>query len=308
MNAPIDISVAIPCFNEAENVAAIVAAVKSELVKAAISHEIILIDNASTDATASIAKGLCAADPSVRLIVNNRNYGQMRSPAHAVYESRGAAVISLSADFQDPPALIADFIARWREGAKIVLGVYESGETSPLMRTIRGLGYAFFQQFGDYPVIPGATGFGLYDREVVDTLKLWREPEPFFRGMLVESGFPVETVPFVRAPRAAGVTKNNFFTLFDVALSGLAASSKALLRAPFYLAAAMALLTGVFVLGLLWSLIVAAPSWPWLLAQLAAFNFTWVFLCLGVMGEQIRLISERSRNTPLVIERERVNF
>ena len=135
-------------------------------------------------------------------------------------------------------------------------------------------------------MIRGATGFGLYDREVVDTLAQWREPEPFFRAMLVESGFALEIVPFVRPPRAAGVSKNNFLTLFDVALSGLSASSKTLLRAPFYLAAAMALLTGGIALGLLCSLIVAAAAWPWLLALLVAFNFTWIFLFLGVAGEQ----------------------
>ena len=137
MVAPIDISVAIPCFNEAENVAAIVAAVKAELVKAAVSYEIIVIDNASTDATATIARKLCVADPFVRLIINNRNYGQMRSPVHGVFQTLGAAAICLSADFQDPPDLIGAFIARWRAGAKIVLGVYQSGEASALMRAIR---------------------------------------------------------------------------------------------------------------------------------------------------------------------------
>ncbi|MDQ2859259.1 MAG: glycosyltransferase family 2 protein [Pseudomonadota bacterium] len=308
MTTPVDVSVVIPCFNEEENVLAIAEAVATELAKESVSYEIILIDNASTDGTVSVAKGLCERDNRIRLIVNNRNYGQMRSPAYAVYQSRGRAVISLSADFQDPPALIGQFIARWRAGAKIVLGVYQSGESSFLLRSIRALGYGFFRRFGDYPVIPGATGFGLYDREVVDCLSRWREPEPFFRGMLVESGFRLETVPFVRAARAAGTTKNNFATLLDVALSGLAASSKNLLRAPFYLAAVTAFLAALGVLGALLAVIFGRAPWPWLWFTLIEFNFTWLFLFTGSLGEQVRLISERTRNVPLVIEKERVNF
>jgi hypothetical protein len=232
----------------------------------------------------------------------------LRSPVHAIYQAAGNAVISLCADFQDPPELIGDFIARWRGGAKIVLGVYKSSEPSLVMRAIRSLGYSFFRRFGDYPVIPGATGFGLYDRVVVDSLSRWREPEPFFRGMLVESGFPVETVPFVRAARAAGTTKNNFSTLFSVALSGLASSSKNLLRAPFYLAALTGFATAVAIVVAAFAAILGGRPGPWLWLAVIEFNFTFLFLFVGTLGEQVKLISERTRDVPLVIEQERVNF
>jgi hypothetical protein len=232
----------------------------------------------------------------------------MRSPAHGVYQARGRAVISLSADFQDPPALIPEFIARWREGAKIVLGAYESNEPSYLLRTVRSWGYAFFRAFGDYPVIRGVTGFGLYDREVVDCLSKWREPEPFFRGMLVDSGYSLVTIPFERAPRAAGATKNNFFTLFSVALSGVASSSKSLLRAPFYLAAGTAAASGIAACGWVLMMLLNRSALTFGIAFLIELNFSFLFLALGVMGEQVRVISERTRNVPLVVERERVNF
>ena len=167
----------------------------------------VFIDNGSTDGTIDILKGICAADPRIRLIVNNRNYGQMRSPTHGIYQTTGAAVVAISSDFQDPPELIGQFIERWRAGAIIVLGVRQSEKQSPLMRSIRAIGYGFFERFGDYRVIPGATGFGLYDRRVVDTLKQWRDPEPFFRGMLVESGYRLETIPYHRPGRAGGARR-----------------------------------------------------------------------------------------------------
>jgi polyisoprenyl-phosphate glycosyltransferase len=305
---PVDISVLIPCLDEAENVDAIANAVRVEMAKADVSYEVVFIDNGSTDGTPDLIKSLCTKDSRVRLIVNNKNYGQMRSPTYGIYQTTGAAVIGLSADFQDPPELIGELIARWRRGAKIVLGVRQSEKTSLLLRSIRAIGYGFFKRFGDYPVIPGATGFGLYDREVVDCLKRWRDPEPFFRGMLVESGFSVETIPYHRPLRAGGVTKNSLRSLFSFALSGLANSSKKLLRWPIYLSLLVFAATALTAAAAVVMVVLGQSALTlWLLAA-AELGFGLVFLFIGIIGEQVRLISEMCRNVPLVVEKERVNF
>ena len=303
-----EVSVVIPCFNEEENVVAIAGAVAEELAALKAAYEIIFVDNASTDATVERVMALCAADPRIKLIANNRNYGQMRSPTHGIYQTTGRGVIAMCADFQDPPALIGRFVTRWREGATVVLGVRASEKTSVGLGVARRLAYGFLGQFADYQVIPGATGFGIYDRRAVDTLAQWNEPEPFFRGMLVESGFPIEIIPYDRPLRAAGRSKNNFGTLFSFALSGLASSSRNLLRLPFYAAAAMVGLAGVTILGLLWAWLAGAGTGLWLIALLVEICALATFIFLGLMGEQIRLIAERGRNTPLVIEKARVNF
>ncbi len=190
----------------------------------------------------------------------------------------------------------------------IVLGVRQSENTSWVLRTIRAIGYAFFEKFGDYRVIPNATGFGLYDRRVVDCLRSWREPEPFFRGMLVESGFTLETIPYHRPERAGGVSKNDVFSLLSFALSGLVGASKRLLRAPIYLALIVALTALLTFLGGLAAAVMGYPPWivfGWSIAQ-GAFAILCFFL--GLIGEQVRVLAEVSRNVPLVIERERVNF
>jgi polyisoprenyl-phosphate glycosyltransferase len=309
MSAPIEISVVIPCLNEAENVEAIAAAVKRELAKAGVSaYELIFIDNGSTDGTVDLVKGMCAADPGVRLIVNNRNYGQKRSPTYAIYQTSGAAVIGICADFQDPPEMLGAFIERWRAGAHIVLGVRASEKVSLGMRLFRALGYGFLARFSDYRVIPDATGFGLYDRAVVDCLKKWRDPEPFFRGMLVESGFSLETMPYARPPRAAGRSKNSIFAMIDFGLSGVASASSQLLRAPLYLAPFVFAAVGVALLVGIALLVLGRGTWtPFLLALGGAcFGVTLVFL--GLMGEQVRLIAKTVRDEPLVVEKERVNF
>jgi glycosyltransferase involved in cell wall biosynthesis len=303
-----EVSAVIPCLNEAENVEAIAAAVAAQFAALDVSYEIIFIDNGSTDRTVPIVKSLCASDSRIRLIANTRNFGQMRSPTHAIYQTSGAAVIGISADFQDPPELIGELIARWRAGALIVLGVRESEDTSWFLRAIRAIGYGFFERFADYRVIPGATGFGLYDRRVVDCLRAWRDPEPFFRGMLVESGFPIDTIPYHRPERAGGVSKNNFFSLLSFALSGLAGSSKGLLRLPIYISLAVSLTA---VLTFLWAVAAALIGYsPWVAFGLALAQVAFAIICffLGLIGEQVRVISDVVRNTPLVVERERVNF
>jgi glycosyltransferase involved in cell wall biosynthesis len=303
-----EISVVIPCLNEEANVVAIARAVTSELMGLAVSYEIIFIDNCSTDGTVNLIKAMCATDERVKLIVNNKNYGQMRSPTYGIYQASGRAVVGMCCDLQDPPALLGAFIDRWRSGARIVLGVRQTERSSIFAKFLRGLGYAFYQRFGDYRVIPGATGFGLYDREVVDCLKRWRDPEPFFRGMLVETGYGLQTIAYDRPPRAAGYTKNNFETLLSFALSGLASSSKKLLRAPIYISFFSITLSIVtFLISIIMALL-GGPVWRALLVAASTLAFGILCYFLGLMGEQIRLISEMSRNVPLVLERERVNF
>lgn len=304
----IELSFAIPCYNEEANVRAMYEAVTVEAERHVASHEIIFIDNGSTDATRAILRELCAQDGRVRAIFNTRNYGQMRSPTYAIYQAEGAAVIGLCCDFQDPPALIGEMVRQWRAGAQIVLGQRRSEKSSMPLRITRTLGYGFMARFADYRVIPGVTGFGLYDREVVDMLASWNEPEPFLRGMAVESGYRLVVLPFDRPQRAAGETKNNLGTLMSFALSGLAGSAKALLRAPLPLSVGVGLLTAMLFVAVLVGWALTGLSTLLVLLTVQSGIFAVLLLILGLIGDQVRLIVERLRNMPLVIEAERVNF
>ena len=303
-----EISVVIPCFNEEENVLAICNAVVTETERTGCTFELIFIDNCSTDRTVPIIQEVCARDPRVKLIVNTRNFGQMRSPTHGIYQTRGRAVISMCADFQDPPAMIPDFVDRWHKGSKVVLGVRRTEKSGPALKALRNFSYKLQRIFGDYPIIPNATGFGLYDRSVIKAVKALNEPEPFFRALLVETGFPIETIAFERPPRAGGRTNNNFFSLLDFALSGFAGSSKGLLRVPLYVSFATFVVTIVSLFGAIWSWATGHSPLMWLFAMLLEMQFGLLFLFFGLLGVQIRAISDRTRGTPLVVERERVNF
>jgi polyisoprenyl-phosphate glycosyltransferase len=304
----IELSFAIPCYNEEENVVAMYEAVTAEAERHAASHEIIFIDNDSTDRTRELLREICARDGRVRAIFNNRNYGQMRSPTHAIFQAEGDAVIGMCCDFQDPPALIGELVRQWKAGAQIVLAQRRSEKASVLLGLARKAGYSFFNRFGDYPLIPGATGFGLYDREVVDMLASWNEPEPFFRGMLIESGFRLVVVPFDRPIRAGGKSSNGFWSLLNFALSAVGGSAKSVLRLQLILAIYLSIFS--FLLALVTAIRFAVTGYsPLLLALTVVFGlFSVVLLCLGLIGDQVRLLAERMRNVPLVVEDERLNF
>jgi polyisoprenyl-phosphate glycosyltransferase len=302
------ISVVIPCRNEEVNVEAIAAAVITELEKTSLSFEIIFIDNGSEDNTVALIRQLCAGNTSIKLIVNTRNFGQMRSPTYAVFQARGRAIIAMCADFQDPPYLISRFIERWQAGAPVILGVRESEETSLFLKWWRASSYWFARRFGDYPIIPNATGFGLYDAAVIKTIAAINEPEPFFRGILVETGYPIETILYHRPIRARGRSNNNFSTLLDFAMSSLAGSSKKLLRLPFIASIAAFTATVISCVIATSAVFTKSDSMVWLITAAVEFQLALLFLFLGMIGEQVRLISERTRATPLVVERERINF
>jgi glycosyltransferase involved in cell wall biosynthesis len=306
--SPPEVSVVIACRNEQDNAEAIAAAVIAQLEPIVESFDIIFIDNESQDRTVAIVKGMCARDPRIKLIVNTRNYGQMRSPTHGIYQAGGRAIISMCADFQDSPDLLPEFVRRWRAGTDIVLGVRESEKSGAALTFMRELSYSLQQRFGDYPIIPNATGFGIYDRRVVEAIRALNEPHPFFRGLLVETGFSIETIPFKRPERAGGKSNNNFFTLLDFALNGLAGSSKNLLRAPLYVAFFIGILTTICLLGAVYATFTGRSVQLWLFAAMLEGQFCMLFLFLGLLGVQMGLVSDRTRNQPLVLERERINF
>jgi len=304
-----EISVVCPCYNEEENVEAIAAAVIAELDKAGATFEYIFIDNASQDRTVEIIKKMCARDPRIKLIANTRNFGQMRSPTHCIYSTSGKAVLGIAADFQDPPELVGKMIDLWRQGWPIVLGVREEEPAGPWLTFGRKIGYGFFGRFGDVNIIPGATGFGIYDQKVVQVVKQWNEPEPFFRAMLVESGFAIATVPHKRGPRLRGKSSNTFLPIVDFATSAVSGSAKKLLRLPVFIGILLVGLSMLMALGsLVGGIFFGTPIGPWLFDSFLELNMGVLFFFVGLLGDQVRLISERTRSTPLVVEKERINF
>ena len=211
---PKTLSILTACFNEEGNVLEVYQRVRAAVVAAGgYRYEHVFIDNASTDNTLAELKRIAAEDRNVKVIRNTRNFGHIRSPMHALYQTRGDAVIGIVADLQDPPELITEMIHRWEEGYPVVICVKESSGESGLMFWIRKRYYRLVGQLSGIETYENYTGFGLYDRKVVEVIKSFNDPYPYFRGMIAEAGFRHFDIPYHQPARKRGITKNNFYSL-----------------------------------------------------------------------------------------------
>ena len=307
------ITIVTPCYNEELNVRELhrrSRAVMDALPQYEYRH--IFIDNASHDGTVAVLRAMAAEFPEIQVIVNARNFGHLRSPMHAFLEADGDAIGFICADLQEPPELFAELLARWEEGFPIVAAVKTSSEESGLMYRIRSSYYNLVGRLTDVQVISHFTGFGIYDRHVVEILKQnFRDPYPYFRGMIAEMGFPHAEVTYNQAARWRGITKNNFYTLYDLAMLGITNLSKVPLR--LVTAAGFVFAAISFVLGLFYFIykIVFWNSFSLGVAPLVLGLFflgSVQLLCLGIIGEYVGSIHTFVQNRPLVIEKERINF
>jgi len=306
------ISIVTPCYNEEGNVSELIRRIRA--VMGALSgydYEHIFIDNCSHDQTVPILKRFAAEDHRIKIIVNARNFGHIRSPYYGLLQARGDAVILLVADLQDPPEMIGSFVRKWEGGASVVVGIKTASEESPLIYFLRGLYYKSIKRFASVDLLEQFTGFGLYDRKVMDILRELREPYPYFRGLISDVGFDISRIEYKQPVRRHGKTKNDFYTLFDMAMLGFTNYTKIPLRLATllgFLAAGLSLLAGFGYLIaklIFWNNFTAGVA-PLLIGIFFLGSVQLLFL--GVVGEYVGAVFSYVQNRPLVIEKERVNF
>jgi polyisoprenyl-phosphate glycosyltransferase len=312
MNQAKHITILTPCYNEEGNVRPLYQRIRSATAACGeITFEHLYIDNASTDGTVAELRKIASEDPSVKVIINNRNFGHVRSPYHGLLQAKGDAVVVMASDLQDPPELIPEFIRLWQQGNDVVVGQKVNSAESSLLFAGRRAYYRLLKRIADVDLLENVTGFGLYSRRVVEELRALDEPYPYLRGLVSELGYTIASVPYQQPLRQNGLTKNNFYTLFDVALLGLTSHSKVMLRLATMLGFGMSALSfAVGVVYLVYKLIYwdrfpvgVAP------VVIGLFFFTSVQLFfIGIIGEYIGAIHTRVSRRPLVIERERINF
>lgn len=306
------ISVVTPCYNEEDNVEPLYERIKAVFAEfPQYRYEHLFIDNSSTDRTVEKVKELAARDINVKLIVNIRNFGHIRSPVHAIQQTKGDAVICLASDLQDPPELIGEFIAKWEEGYPVVAGIKPKSLETPLMFLVRRSYYKLISKISDVPLLQNFTGFGLYDRSVIEVIRKLDDPYPYFRGLISELGFPVAQIPYVQPKRIRGITKNNFYTLYDMAMLGITSHSKIPLRMATFFGFCVGGLSFFVALGYL---IYKLLYWDNFQLGTAPLIIGFFFIAsvqlffIGILGEYIGAIHTQVLRRPLVIEKERVNF
>jgi glycosyltransferase involved in cell wall biosynthesis len=306
------ISIVTGCYNEEENVAELYKQVKDVFQNLpGYSYEHIFIDNASKDRTVPILKEIAAKDKNVKIIVNTRNFGHIRSPFHGLLQASGDAVISIVADLQDPPSMIPALIKKWEEGCKIVIGVKKQSGESKLMYAVRKIFYNLIGTLSETEQIKNFTGFGLYDKRIIEILRSIDDPYPYFRGLITDIGYDIERLEYAQPARKKGKTKNNFYSLYDMAMLGITNYSKVPLRLATMLGFSIAVLSLLVALVYLIYKLIFWQSFQLGMAPLVIgiFFFSAVQLFfIGIIGEYIGSIHTQVLKRPLVIEKERINF
>jgi glycosyltransferase involved in cell wall biosynthesis len=306
------LSIVTPCYNEEKNVENLYNQVRNVFEKLPeYSYEHIFIDNSSNDKTVEILRGIALLDKNVKVIINIRNFGHIRSPYYGMLNAHGDAVILVVADLQDPPEMIQEFVNKWEHGYKIVIGIKTKSEENRMMFLIRKLFYNVITNISSADLIKNFTGFGLYDKKFIEVLRNLDEPYPYFRGLIGELGFERAEIPYTQPKREKGKSKNSFYDLYDMAMLGFVSHSKLPLRLASFIG------FGVSILSILVALIyLVYKLLDWSEFQLGIaplvigiFFFSGVQLFfLGIIGEYIGAIFTQVKNRPLVVEKERINF
>jgi len=307
------LSIVTGCYNEVENIPLFYERCLNVLQDYAdeYDYEFIVADNCSTDGTRDVLREIAKRDKKFRVIMNANNFGHIRSPFNAFLSARGDVVFYICSDLQEPPEMLREFIKKYREGYKVVCGVKPQSRENFMMFSLRRFYYWILSKFSDNATVRNFTGFGLYDKKVVEAMRLFDDPYPYFRGLISEIGFKRAEVPFVQEKRQFGKTKNNFFTLYDMAMTGFVNNTKIPLR--------LAVFTG-FMLGTL-SLLVALVYFIYKLCfwdtfklglaplVIGLFFFSGVQLFfIGIVGEYLGAVWTQVKHRPLVIEEEKLNF
>lgn len=308
------ISIVTPAYNESGNIEELIRQVRLEFDNNLrdYDYEHIIIDNASTDDTVALVKSQCERDSRIKLIVNARNFGHIRSPAHAMKLAKGDAVVSMVADLQDPPSLISEFVRIWETGKyKMVLGVKRSSAESPVFFFLRKAYYSLVTRLAEIELIKNFTGFGLYDKQALDAIRTIDDAYPYWRGLICEVGFAKYLYPYDQPVRKRGITKNNFYTLYDIAMLGITTHSKVPLRICTIFGFVAAILS--FLLAVAY-LVVKILNWDEMRLGVAPLVIGMFFfgsiqlMVIGFLGEYVGNIHTQILRRPLVVELERVNF
>jgi len=304
------VGLVLPCFNEEDNIEELydrLVRVFSTLPE--YIFEMLFIDNASTDRTVERLRQLAAKDSRVHIIVNARNFGHIRSPIHGIMEAGGDCVIAMSTDLQDPPELIPKFLEAWKNGACVAVGQKRKSDESQVFWLFRTLYYRIAKSLAEVPLLEHVTGFGLYDRRVVEIMRTYQDPYPYVRGLICDIGLPNSVIQYDQPLRKRGITKNNFYTLFDMALLGITSHSKVPLRVATI---AGFVLSGLSLVVALAFLVLKLLFWHALPAGYAPVVIGVFFLgsvqifLIGLLGEYVGAVLTQVRKRPLVVERERI--
>lgn len=307
------ISILVPTYNEESNIELVcervIKVMENELPQ--YQFEIVFIDNNSKDSTRALIREKCASDQRIKAIFNARNFGYSRSQFYGLTQMTGDAVMLIHADLQNPPELIPEFVRKWENGAKVVIGIKNKSKENSFVYFVRGIYYKMMKAMSEVEQIEHFTDFELLDQSFIDVLRQIDDPVPYLRGIVSELGFKMEKIYYVQNKREHGKSYANFFKMYDFAMLGITAYSKTLLRMATFIGGGLA---GISILVAIATFIHKIMNWDSFAVGSAATTIGVFFLgavqifFIGILGEYVLSINSRVIKRPWVIEEERLNF
>ena len=305
------VSIVTPTFNEVNNIEKLSLRIKEVCDLNNINYEQIIIDNDSKDGTIEIIRKLTSEHKNIKAIINQSNFGHIKSPYYALLESQGDATIIMTSDFQSPPELIIDYYNKWLSGSKVILGRRRKVSDVYFLKMLKFFYYNLITKISNHKMEKNVTGEGLYDKTVINILRTIKDPYPYIRGLIFELGFKIDFVDFDQPVREKGLSKNNFYTLFDMGLLGIVKHSNILLRLMILSGFFFGVLSLLIAFGFFFYKILFWESFQLGLAPILIgfFGLTAIqIMIIGLIGEYVSTVLVYSKNLPLVIEKERINF
>lgn len=275
------------------------------------SHEIILVDDGSTDYSADIVRKLHQDNPQIKLIELSRNFGKESALTAGLDYASGEAVIPLDADLQDPPELIRTFVQKWREGYDVVYGVRAKRDRDTFLKRVSaGVFYASIRRLAGFEMPSNAGDYRLMDRRVVDALGRLREQNRFMKGLFAWVGFKQIGVPYERPARAAGETKFGYWRLWNFAIDGFTGFTTLPLRLAGYVGFFTAFIAVAYGTYLVIRTIFSGVDVPGYASLMVAVLFLsgLQLMVLGVIGEYLGRSYSEAKKRPLYVVRDSLGF
>lgn len=310
INAKKRISCVVPIYNEETVIAEFVAALDNTLKQLPYAYEILLVDDGSQDSTATIIQQL-KTQYNLRYLRFSRNFGKEKAISAGLDYAQGDAVILMDSDFQHPLELLSEFIAQWEEGYDMVYAVRQNrADESWLKRTCAKTFYQFTSRINRVNIPANAGDFRLLDRKIVNALQKLPERNRFMKGLYSWVGFKQIAIPFEVQPRKAGTSQWNFYSLLDLAITGITSFTAFPLRLIALGGIGVATIAIIYALWIIFSTLVfgiKTPGWATIVTTITFFGGLQLF-ALGVVGEYIGRVFDEVKHRPHYIIDEESSF
>jgi glycosyltransferase involved in cell wall biosynthesis len=305
------LSLVAPMYNEEEVIGVFFNTIESTLKNVDLDYEIICVNDGSNDNTLDVLKNFADKDARIKIVNLSRNYGKEIALTAGLDYASGDAAIPIDCDLQDPPAVILEMIKKWQQGYQVVLAKrIDRSSDSRLKRWTSAIFYKLIAKMSDIHIPENVGDFRLLDRVALEAIKTYRERARFMKGLFASLGFKETTIEYVRAPRAAGETKWNYWKLYTLALEGIISLTSFPLKIWSYIGASVAIIGFIYGIYLIIKTIVFGVDSPGYASLMVVLLFMsgLILLCLGVIGEYMSRIFIEVKARPLYIVMETAGF